>query len=253
MRPFDQARFAVIADIHSNADALAAVLDDIDAQGIACIVNLGDHVSGPMAARETAEILMDRACHAIKGNHDRWVTENRERDMGSIDAVAFNDLDARHLQWLTDMPGTAHLSPEVFACHGTPASDLTYWLDTVSADGEIVLRPRSEIEEEASGITASLFLCGHTHLPRRADLPGGRVVLNPGSVGCPGYRDDLPVPHTVQTGTAAACYAIVEQTERGWLSTFRHIPYDPRRMMDLATKADHPQWAARIASGWVTP
>ncbi|MBL8561144.1 MAG: metallophosphoesterase family protein, partial [Gemmobacter sp.] len=41
-------RFAAIADIHGNADALAAVLADIDAQGITEIVNLGDLLSGPL-------------------------------------------------------------------------------------------------------------------------------------------------------------------------------------------------------------
>ncbi|MEM9589767.1 MAG: metallophosphoesterase family protein [Pseudomonadota bacterium] len=59
MKPFDQSRFAVIADTHSNADALVAVLEDIDTQGITSVVNLGDHVSGPMAPRETADILME--------------------------------------------------------------------------------------------------------------------------------------------------------------------------------------------------
>ena len=47
-------RFAVIADIHGNADALSAVLADIDRRGIGTVVNLGDHFSGPLAAAETA-------------------------------------------------------------------------------------------------------------------------------------------------------------------------------------------------------
>ncbi|MEM9589768.1 MAG: metallophosphoesterase family protein [Pseudomonadota bacterium] len=172
--------------------------------------------------------------------------------MSSIDFAAFSALSPAHLQWLKNMPATAQLSPDVFACHGTPNDDLTYWLEAVSPEGEITLRPRAEIEAETNGITATLFLCGHTHLPRRVDLHGGRVILNPGSVGCPGYMDDIPVDHIVQSGTPAACYAIVEQTERGWVTSFRHIPYDPTRMMERAIAANHPQWADRIASGWVT-
>jgi predicted phosphodiesterase len=35
-------RFAAIADVHGNALALEAVLDDIRSQGISDIVNLGD-------------------------------------------------------------------------------------------------------------------------------------------------------------------------------------------------------------------
>ena len=57
MQDFDATRFAVIADIHSNSDALKAVLQDISDQGVKSVDNLGDHLSGPMAARATAELL----------------------------------------------------------------------------------------------------------------------------------------------------------------------------------------------------
>ena len=50
-------RLAAIADIHGNASALEAVLADITAQGIADIVNLGDHLSGPLEAGRTAEVV----------------------------------------------------------------------------------------------------------------------------------------------------------------------------------------------------
>ncbi len=63
MEDFDHSRFAVIADVHSNSDALAAVLRDIANQGIGSIVNLGDHLSGPMAARETADLLLSTGGH----------------------------------------------------------------------------------------------------------------------------------------------------------------------------------------------
>ena len=36
--------FAVIADIHGNADALNAGLSEIDAHGISTILNLGDRL-----------------------------------------------------------------------------------------------------------------------------------------------------------------------------------------------------------------
>lgn len=66
-------RIAVISDIHGNDLALEAVLADIDAQGIDEIVNLGDHLSGPLNAARTAEILIDRGTAAIQGNHDRYL------------------------------------------------------------------------------------------------------------------------------------------------------------------------------------
>lgn len=84
--PFE--RFAVISDIHGNSDALAAVLADIDALQIQTIINLGDHLSGPLAARETADMLMAREMICIRGNHDRWLVEKPLADMGPSDRVA---------------------------------------------------------------------------------------------------------------------------------------------------------------------
>jgi predicted phosphodiesterase len=251
MKTFNSTCFAVIADIHSNADALTAVLEDIASQGIESIVNLGDHLSGPMAARETAELLLENEMFSIRGNHDRWLVENTRQSMSSIDRAAHDQIEERHVSWLRSLPPTLWLSDEVFACHGTPNSDTTYWMEKVSPEGEVVLRPRDEASEEALGLKASLFLCGHTHIPRRMDLPDGSVVLNPGSVGCPGYIDDTPVQHVVQTGTNAACYAVVEKRKSGWVTAFRHVPYDPTRMIALAKSANHPNWAARLATGWV--
>lgn len=252
MTAFNQHRFAVIADIHSNADALTAVLRDIDDHGVDSIINLGDHLSGPMAARETADLLMARDMILLKGNHDRWLTEQARDRMDTIEATAFDQLEAEHIDWVRQMPATQAFDGEIFACHGTPRSDTVYWTERVSPSGDVLLRSRDEIAKEAEGIVATLFLCGHTHLPRRVDLPDGRVVLNPGSVGCPAYTDNDPVEHIVQTGTAAACYALVERTDHGWMSTFRHIAYDPQRMIEAAKAADHAHWEPRLATGWIS-
>lgn len=252
MKDFDQTRFAVISDIHSNSAALEAVLKDISDQGIESIVNLGDHLSGPMAARETAELLLSHEMSSIRGNHDRWLVENKREDMNSIDGVAFDQLQERHLDWLRGLPSTLWLSENVFACHGTPRSDTTYWMEKVSPLGDVVLRSRDEVSSEATGIKASLMLCGHTHLPRRLDLPDGRIILNPGSVGCPGYIGTTPIHHVVQTGTSAASYAVVEKATAGWATAFRQIPYDPSRMIEMAKAANHPQWESRLSTGWIT-
>lgn len=41
-------RFAAVADIHGNALALEAVIEDLQREGIDQIVNLGDVLSGPI-------------------------------------------------------------------------------------------------------------------------------------------------------------------------------------------------------------
>src|SRR5690348_4802680 len=62
---------AVIADIHGNRWALEAILQDIDRRGIQQIVNLGDHLIGPLDPAGTADLLLTRKMVSVCGNDDR--------------------------------------------------------------------------------------------------------------------------------------------------------------------------------------
>ena len=246
--------FAVIADIHGNSDALAAVLADIDAQRIETIINLGDHLSGPLAAGETADMLIARDMISIRGNHDRWLVEQTIDELSRSDRAAREQIDETHLEWLRSLPATRTLADgRIFACHATPTSDTRYWMETVTENGDVILQSRAAIEAEAEEISASLLLCGHTHMPRILRLSDGSLLVNPGSVGCPGYDDDQPRPHVVQTGNPDASYAVIKETPSGWLVTMRSIPYDTSRMVSLAEKAGRPDWARVVRSGWFHP
>ncbi len=209
-------RIAVISDIHGNDLALEAVLADIDAQGIDEIVNLGDHLSGPLNAARTAEILIGRRTAAIRGNHDRYLLTLGPARMGLSDRSAHDELDEHHLHWLAALPATLVYRDALFLCHGTPASDETYWMEALTGDGIVHMARRAEIERFADGIEHPVILCGHTHVQRALRLSGGRLLVNPGSVGCPAYDDDRPVAHKVETGSPDARYAIVERASGDW-------------------------------------
>ena len=43
----------------------------------------------------------------------------------------------------------------------------------------------------------------------RSGLRDGRLIVNPGSVGSPGYRETHPYPHVIEAGTPDARYAIL--------------------------------------------
>ena len=244
-------RFAAIADIHGNCSALEAVLADIDRQGIDEVVNLGDHFSGPLEAGRTADLLIERGFPSIRGNHDRWLVETPLEEMGASDAAANAQLNDRHRAWLRELPPTLVFRDDVLLCHGTPTSDMDYWLERVTGDAIVHGADIEDIENEAAGIEQSLILCGHTHIPRAVRLRDGRMVVNPGSVGAPGYDNDQPVPHVVQAGTPDACYVVIEKEGGCWHVTFRHVPYDHMAMAEMAQAAGRPEWASALATGWV--
>ena len=244
-------RFAAIADIHGNHLALEAVLADIRAAGITDIVNLGDMASGPLDARRTMDRLMALDATHVLGNHDRWLIDRPVEQMGSWERPAYAQLDAGHLDWLRTIPPTRVFRDQVFLCHATPADDNVYWLETVMPDGSVTMSPPEAIEKEAAGLSQPLILCGHTHVARAVRLGDGRLVVNPGSVGSPGFSYHVPFPHVIEAGTPDARYAILERSSGRWSVTFRLVPYDHNAMAALARQSGDPEFAAALATGRV--
>jgi diadenosine tetraphosphatase ApaH/serine/threonine PP2A family protein phosphatase len=169
--------------------------------------------------------------------------------MGSWDRPAHAQLETRHLDWLRAVPPTRVFRDRVFLCHATPDSDEVYWLETVWPDGTVRMSSLEAIEETATGIAQRLMLCGHSHIARAVRLADGRLVVNPGSVGCPGYRDVHPYPHVMEAGTPDARYAILEFTDGVWQATFRQVPYDHDAMAELARRNGQPELASALATG----
>jgi predicted phosphodiesterase len=247
-------RIAVVSDIHGNLPALEAVLDDIASQAADMTVNLGDILSGPLWVAETADRLMGLALPTIAGNHERQVLADAAHRMGASDAHAAACLREAHRDWLSALPKTLQLTDEVFCCHGTPDSDLHYFLETVTLDG---LRPATPAEgsqragRAMQGVEGAVILCGHTHVPRVMQLADGRLVVNPGSVGLQAYDDAHPHPHVVENGSPHARYAVLTRRKAGWQVDLRSVPYDHESAARLAEAHGRGDWADALRSGVV--
>lgn len=244
-------QFAAIADVHGNALALEAVLADIRRLGITQIVNLGDCFSGPLEADRTAERLITLNIPTVRGNHDRYLVEQPPAALGASDRHAHAELEQRHFDWLRALPATLVYRDEVFLCHATPQRDDLYWLEQVSAEGHVFLQASAEIEALAQGVDQPLILCGHSHIPRAIALSHDRLIVNPGSVGCPAYDDAKPIYHKVETGHCLASYAVLEKTGNGWTPHFRNVGYDNMAMSRLADANGRADWAAALSRGRV--
>jgi putative phosphoesterase len=184
-------RVAVIADVHGNAPALAAVLDDIADAGVDLVVSCGDLTWGPLP-RETLDVI-DGVRTKV-----RFVRGNAERALGELDArVGAGDregLTAREL-WMIGAHSAAHVDslygfPEqlvvaihglgrVRFCHGSPRSDEE--LVTPETPEQRMRAIVAEMPDEHVLVTA------HTHLQFDRGVCGIRSV-NPGSVGMPYER-----------------------------------------------------------------
>jgi len=247
-------RIAVVADIHGNVRALRAVMEDLRHVSPDRVVNLGDTVSGPLEAAETADVLISLAWTTIRGNHDRQLLDRPVEEMGRSDAAAFAELKNHHKGWLSALEPMEEIE-DLFLCHGTPDSDNTYLLETVEANGVVRLATTAEVNRRLSGTSAKIVLCGHSHQARIIGLPDGRLVVNPGSVGLPAYTDTEPVRHSMQMGAPHARYAVLDRKKAGapWEITFRVVAYDWKGAAERAASKGREDWAHCLRTGYAAP
>ena len=244
-------KIAAISDIHGNLGALDAVLADIKQRGVDVIVNLGDILSGALQPCETADRLMALGFPTVRGNHERQILSGDPARMGPSDRMAHSLLNPEQRDWIESLPETLGIFDDVLLVHGTPDSDLTYFLEVVAESG---CRPatKNEVANLAGTTDFSLILCGHTHLPRVMQLDDGCLIVNPGSVGLQAYEDTHPFTHQIETGSPHARYAIVERSAARWSVEFISVVYDWNAAAALAALNGRMDWVHPLKTGFIT-
>ena len=215
-------RILVLADIHANWPALAAIDEQFDA----CLV-LGDLVDYGTNPVPCVEWVRKNATCCIRGNHDHAVAQHIPARTGT----GFRNLAAatRPLQWkllnnslmkfLARLPvtQTRTLDNQNFLLvHATPRDPLD----------EYLLQDRSGWRDRLQSVEANIVCVGHTHVQFQLEV-NGIQVLNPGSVGQP--RD----------GDPRCAYAIIDN---GRIELHR-VPYDIDATLRQMREAGVEEWA----------
>ncbi|MBN1642114.1 MAG: metallophosphoesterase family protein [Anaerolineae bacterium] len=249
-------RWLILSDIHSNLAALEAVLEDAPS-GLP-VYCLGDIVGYGPCPNECIQVLRSLAngqssdVVCVVGNHD-WAAINK------VDMRDFN-LDARrsvlwtqrqltpeNLDYLSRLP-LRQVVGEYMLVHGSPREPVWEY---------ILYAPTAR--ENFVHFETPYCLVGHTHVPVAfrlyeedgvqycaseqlvegdpLRLEGGRLIVNPGSVGQP--RD----------GDARASYAILD-TEARTLD-YRRVSYDILATQRLMEEYGLPHRnVMRLSYGW---
>lgn len=219
---------ALISDIHSNLEALRAVLEDIRGQDIREIYCLGDIVGYGPNPRECLEtVYAFTVC--ILGNHDQaalfdpdgfnpvalraiyWTREQLEAGSGNQSAIN------RRWDFLGELPRIRDEGDFLFV-HGSPREPTNEYVFP-----EDVYNQRKM--QDLFGRIQQYSFQGHTHIPGVFteagefispeecdycfDLNDAKAMVNVGSVGQP--RDSDP----------RACYAILDERTL----SFRRVAY----------------------------
>ena len=241
-------RIAVLADVHGNLRALEAVQADLRTQAPDLVVNLGDHLSGPLQAAATADAITAEKWVNIRGNHDRRLVHQAPDEMRASDRAAYEQIDDRHRSWLRELPATQRIESGILLCHGSPSSDTAYLLENVNANGRYIASTE-DIRARLGDLRPSLVLCGHTHIPRAIQVDR-TLIVNPGSVGLQAYDDDVPVRHYMEVGSPHARYSLLDRNGAGWRVSFVAVEYDWDAASREAAAANRLDWACALATGY---
>jgi predicted phosphodiesterase len=225
-------RYLVISDIHSNLEALDAVLTASSKQKCDEVLVLGDLVGyGADPNAVVTRIRELKPAAVVRGNHDKVAAglETAE-DFNPMARSAVDwtrrALSPETLEYLRALPtGPQLVNDELEVCHGSPLDEDLYVVADLDAIRSIDVARRS------------LCLFGHTHVAMSAKLDAGRrfeirapqghpefetdlepstkYLINPGSVGQPRDGDSRAAYAIADTGTkVVTLYRVAYPIER---------------------------------------
>ncbi len=221
----------LIADVHSNAVALKAVLSALADSGVERILHAGDIVGYNPYPDETIELFKRNKIISIMGNHERALVTG--------DTSGFNPYAKAALEWtrnevsldnsgyikgLKNIESITIDEKRIVLVHGSP-----YDIDEY-------VYPEEVMPEMLSAANADILVLGHTHIQFKKEYPEG-IIVNPGSVGQP--RD----------GNPRAAFAVLD-TESGKIELER-AAYDIEKVIEDMLAAHLPEkLALRLRIGF---
>lgn len=243
-------KIAVISDIHSNIYALEAVLSDVEKYNVDLKINLGDIFYGPIAPRETYDLLIKNEFITIRGNQDREIYEvsSSEAQLNSTMRFVIDDLGNEPVEWLKSLTFDKNVAANIYTCHGSPTNDLEYLLENIDS-GSAQVRDDNDIVNKLNGEQSQLILCGHSHVSRVVKLSTSQLVVNPGSVGLQAYNDDEPIVHVMENHCPHASYSILEHDKDEWNVNQIKVPYNFELAAKDAIKRKREDWAYFLRTG----
>ena len=239
-------RYGILSDIHSNLEALRAVLDLCNEEGIEDFLCLGDIVGYGANPKECLHIVRGLKMVYVAGNHD-WAVSGR------LNPMYFNPVAKEAVYWTQKQLSSEEIdflkrlqlvfkNDDFILTHGTLSEPERFYY----------MMYLSQVIETFRLMDRNLCFIGHSHAPqiiiqqgeegRPSDTlkikvkPGYKYIINAGSVGQP--RDGNPM----------AAYCIYDTDSR--VIEIKRTPYDIKSAREKILKAGLPvSLAERLAVG----
>ena len=200
---------AVLSDIHGNLPAFEEVLKKVEDLKVETLYCLGDTVGYGPFPNECVDLVRKHCSVVLKGNHDSGL-------IGETPLDDFNHYGVSAIQWsktvvtkenceyLRGLPFTAEPNGLTLA-HSSP----------IRPDAWSYILTMRAAQENFGAFKTPLCFIGHTHVPIiigedgsvNKYKPGGRHIINVGSVGQP--RDGNPDAAFGLYDTVTADYSLI--------------------------------------------
>ena len=221
--------YGIISDLHSNLEALTAVIEHSKTQGVKEFLCLGDIVGYNANPEEVIDMLQElNVKHIVKGNHDYYVASDmyvNEFNPIAAKAILWNrkHISQTKRQWLANLPMQIDLDEiGVTLVHSS--------LDNPHAWNYVF--DKFNAESSFGNQKNQICFIGHTHVPfvfeqafdneehfihagnptQLQPIDGNKYLINVGSVGQP--RD----------GNVKSSYITFDSEKR--IIKFHRVEYD---------------------------
>ncbi len=238
-------KIAVFSDVHGNAIALEAVLNDINSRSIDLVFCGGDLVGYGAYPNEVINLIRKYRVPTIMGNYDDGVgfskpdcgcayTDPSMKELGqfSLDwtkkQVSFEN--RAFLRSLLERIQFTVCGKKVLIVHGSPRQNNEYLY---------VDRPEESVLRLFDNEKVDIIICGHTHLAYTRAMDS-KCLINAGSVGKP------------KDGDQRAAYTLLKLTESSLETEVIRVKYDVERMAQAIETSGLPRefaLALRNANG----
>ncbi len=154
-------RLGVIGDVHAEDVRLEMSLAHLEQEGVDAIICTGDIVDGAGCPDQVAGLLQDYDVATVRGNHDRWLIENRARHVP--DAHQQADLSDESMSYLASLPTQIEIETtlgKLLLCHGIGDNDLQkIWPGTP----RLPMEKSEQLDEIISEGNYRFLINGHMH------------------------------------------------------------------------------------------